>query len=334
MKNLSLSRIVILLLALMFAVAGCTASKLGSTTDAVRAPEDATGDPAPDHTTVPREDVTLPEGVGSIQFFSVNLNMTGTDNRYLMAYPNEDGTVYVEYVGDVKKIGTALEGEVLDRIADAVVQSGIVALNGRNENMDAGPIGSAYVEYSDGTFLGLSFTGNIPQEYLDAYETLDACFQTITADLEVYVPVPAVMDDVDEKALAELLQILQNSGIKELDMFSISNVLKDDAFAYLMGLSSADGIAVGTSCDAMMITTPFSMVIATLEEGVDAESVRADFVANLNWQKWVCVIPDGALVAQKDNMVLCLMSPDSWYQQMIQAIDDCGWDNMEAIDRP
>ena len=72
MKNLSLSRIVILLLALMFAVAGCTASKLGSTTDAVRAPEDATVDPAPDHTTVPREDVTLPEGVGSIQLVTVS----------------------------------------------------------------------------------------------------------------------------------------------------------------------------------------------------------------------------------------------------------------------
>ena len=33
-------------------------------------------------------------------------------------------------------------------------------------------------------------------------------------------------------------------------MFQISDVLKDDAFAYIMGLSSADGIAVGIAAHA------------------------------------------------------------------------------------
>lgn len=334
MKRMTLNRIVALLLALTFVLAGCAVSKPGSTTEATDVPENTTALLTPDDSGVSGGDATLPEGAGSISFFSVNLDQTGTDNRYLMAYPNGDGTVYVEYVGDVKKIGANMDAAVLERIAEAVVQSGLVKLNGRNEYVDAGPVGSAYVEYSDGTVIGVGFSGYIPQEYMDAYAQLDACFQAVTADLEVYVPTPVVMDGVDEEALAELLQILENTGIKELDMFSIGDVLKDDAFAYVMGLSSADGIAVGTSCSAMMMTTPYSMVIATLEEGADVQAVRNDFLTNLDWQKWVCVMPTGALVAQKGNMVLCLMGADDWYQRTVQAIADCGWENLEAVDSP
>ena len=145
---------------------------------------------------------------------------------------------------------------------------------------------------------------------------------------------PLVADDVDAAAKDELMAILQGTGIVELDAFQITNVLKDDSFGFLMGLSSAEGVAVGTNCSAMMMTTPYSLVIATLEEGADAEAVRNDFVSSLDWQKWVCVMPTGALVAQKGNMVLCLMGADSLYEQTVQAITDCGWDNLEAIESP
>lgn len=319
-----------LLLAVILLLAGCAAAKPGDTTAAA----DVTTLPAPDQTTAPSDETTASVTGSGITFFSVNLNMNGTDNRYLLAYPNEDGTVYVEYVGDEKKIGTNMDAAVLDQIAGAMTESGIAALNNQNVYEDGMALGSAYVSYADDSMVSFSFTGTVPQEYVDAYEVLDACFQAITAGLEVYVPTPVVMGEVDEAALAELLQILEKTGIKELDTFSISDVLKDDAFAYVMGLSSADGVAVGTSCSAMMMTTPYSMVIATLEDGADAEAVRNDFINNLDWQKWVCVMPTDALVAQKGNMVLCLMGADRLYQRTAGAIADCGWDNIEAIDCP
>lgn len=326
-----------LLLAVVLLLGGCAAAKPGDTTAAA----DVTTLPAPDQTTGPADQTTAPSdettaslaGTG-ITFFSVNLNMNETDNRYLLAYPNEDGTVYVEYVGDEKKIGTNMDAAVLDQIAGAMTESGIAAWNNQNVYEDGVALGSAYVSYADDSIVSFSFTGTVPQEYVDAYEVLDACFRTITADLEVYVPTPVVMGEVDEAALAELLQILEKTGIKELDAFSISDVLKDDAFAYVMGLSSAEGIAVGTNCSAMMMTTPYSMVIATLEDGADAEAVRDDFINNLDWQKWVCVVPTDALVAQKDNMVLCLMGADRLYQQTAGAIADCGWEIFEEIDCP
>lgn len=327
MKRNYVNRSVALLLVLVLMLAGCTAAKPDSTTTV---PVQTTEPAAPEQTTGAAENFEGKE----ITFFSVNLNPDGMTNHYMMAYPNGDGTAYVEYVGDVKKIGEAMDVAVMEQITAAMVQSGMAELNGQEVYGDGAAIGSAYVEYADGTVINVAFSGTIPQEYQDAYGKLDAAFQTLTAELEVYVPMPMIADDVDAAAKDELMAILEKTGIVELDMFQISNVVKDDSFGFMMGLSSADGIAVGTSCGAMMMTTPYSLVIATLEEGADAEAIRNDFVSSLDWQKWVCVMPTGALVAQKGNMVLCLMGADSMYEQTVQAITDCGWENLEAIDCP
>ena len=319
----------VLLLAVMLLMTGCATTKPGDTTAAT----DVTTVPAPDQVTDPTGGTVDLEGK-TLSFFSVNLNLTGNDNRYMMAYPNDDGSVYVEYVGDVKKIGTNMDGKVLESVTAAVIRSGIADLNGQNIYLDGGAVGSAYVEYTDGTVIGIGYSGEIPEEYLTVYNALDTAFQTLTAELEVYVPVPLVGDGVDETALAELMAILEATQIRELDMFQIADVTKDDIFTLVMGLSSAEGIANGTSCSAMMMTTPYSMVIATLDDGMDVQTVRDDFLNNLDWQKWVCVMPTGALIAQKENMVLCLMGADSLFSQTVQAVTDCGWENLESVDSP
>ena len=319
----------VLLLAVMLLMTGCATTKPGDTTAAT----DVTTVPAPDQVTDPTGGTVDLEGK-TLSFFSVNLNLTGNDNRYMMAYPNDDGSVYVEYVGDVKKIGTNMDGKVLESVTAAVVRSGIAALNGQNIYLDGGAVGSAYVEYTDGTVIGIGYSGEIPEEYLTVYNALDTAFQTLTAELEVYVPVPLVGDGVDETALAELMAILDATQIRDLDMFQIADVTKDDIFTLVMGLSSAEGIANGTSCSAMMMTTPYSMVIATLDDGMDVQTVRDDFLNYLDWQKWVCVMPTGALIAQKGNMVLCLMGADALFAQTVQAVTDCGWKNLESVDSP
>ena len=318
-----------LLLAVMLLLTGCATTKPGDTTAAT----DVTTVPAPDQITDATEGIVDLEGK-TLSFFSVNLNLTGSDNRYMMAYPNDDGSVYVEYVGDVKKIGTNMDGKVLESVTAAVVRSRIADLNGQNIYLDGGAVGSAYVEYTDGTVIGIGYSGEIPEEYLTVYNALDTAFQTLTAELEVYVPVPLVGDGVDETALAELMAILDATQIRDLDMFQIADVTKDDIFTLVMGLSSAEGIANGTSCSAMMMTTPYSMVIATLDDGMDVQTVRDDFLNNLDWQKWVCVMPTGALIAQKGNMVLCLMGADALFAQTVQAVTDCGWENLESVDSP
>ena len=126
MKRNVLSRGIALLLAMVLALSGCAAGKPGETTAPnaqTTAPNVETTAPAPEQPTNATDAAVDVEW--DITFFSVNLNLNGADNRYLLAYPNDDGTVYVEYVGDVKKVGTNMDASVMEQIAAAVTGSGL-----------------------------------------------------------------------------------------------------------------------------------------------------------------------------------------------------------------
>lgn len=318
-----------LLLALVLLLTGCAAG--GGAEEKTTAATQDTTLAAPDQVTA---DPNAPAGEGQITFFSMNINRTADEYLYLMAYPNEDGTVYVEFVGEVKKVGKAMDGAVLEQIAQAVEQASLAELNGQNVYEEGEEGGSVYVSYSDESYIGAGYGGVLPQAFLDAYAVLEDCFRDITAELDVYVPEPIVTGNVDDAVLAEILLILKDSGMDNLDGFQISDVALDDAFTYIMGLSSADGILSGTNCGAMMSTTPYSLAVVTLDDQAAAEDVQADFLEHLDWTKWVCVMPTDALVARKGNMVLCLMGADRLYQRTAGAIADCGWEIFEEIDCP
>ena len=110
--------------------------------------------------------------------------------------------------------------------------------------------------------------------------------------------------------------------------------MPEEFFGMTMGLSSDAGVAVGTSCTAMMMTTPYGIYMVTLEDGADAQAIAADFEANLNWQKFVCVTPTNAVIAQKDNMVLCFMGSDELYTQTAAAIEAAGWKVVKELECP
>lgn len=318
-----------LLLALVLLLTGCAAG--GGAEEKTTAAAQDTTLAAPDQMTA---DSSVPAGEGQITFFSMNINRTADEYLYLMAYPNEDGTVYVEFVGEVKKVGKAMDGAVLEQIAQAVEQASLAELNGQNVYEEGEAGGSVYISYSDESYIGAGYGGVLPQAFQDAYAVLEDCFRDITAELDVYVPEPIVTGNVNEDVLAELLKILQDSGMDNLDGFQISDVALDDAFTYIMGLSSVDGILSGTNCGAMMSTTPYSLAVVTLDGEAAAEDVQADFLEHLDWTKWVCVMPTDALVARKGNMVLCLMGADSLYNQTAAAITANGWTDIREESFP
>lgn len=320
-----------LLLALMLLLTGCAAANNGAAEDQTTAATQNSVTQAPDQVTV---DPNGAVGEGEITFFSMNMNRTADEYLYLMAYPNEDGTVYAEFVGEVKKIGEAMDGAVLEQIARAVEQAALIDLNGQNVYEEGEAGGSVYIEYSDGTVIGAGFSGVLPQVFLDAYSALEDCFRTVMADLDVYVPEPLIAGEVNADVLAEVLKILQDSGMANLDAFMISDVALDDSFAYMMGLSSMDGIVSGTSCSAVMITTPYALSVVTVEDEGNVADVQADFLEHLDWTKWVCVMPTDAMVARKGNMVLCLMGADDMYNQTASAIAANGWTDVQEESFP
>ena len=327
-------RITAIMLALLLMLTACAGPVIETT-----APE----------TSAPAEETTLPiipeEGEMSataeavenpvdnpITYFSMSLGESYDEIRYLVAY--EDlGETYLEYVSDVKKTGH-FPVSLLHRLTEQVAASGVEKLNGRFEFPEEGAVGSVYITYADGTYVTADFTGPIPEEFTAAYALLDAWFAEQTAHLDVYVPRPEVLGDVDADLMTEITAILESSGMEELDLMVISDIPLDDYFVFTAGLSSKEGVLHGAQCAAMMMTTPNSFVIVTLRDPADVDAVREDFRQNMDWQKWVCVMPTDALIAQKGNMVLCLMGMDAMYQFTKQGIENCGWTDIETFRNP
>jgi len=142
------------------------------------------------------------------------------------------------------------------------------------------------------------------------------------------------MGEVEEPLLDAMLGILNTSGIEALDGFTVSQIAKDDYFAFSAGLSSDEGIASGAACAPMMMTTAFSMVIVTLDEGANAQAVCEDFEKTMDWRKWVCVAPSSALIAQKGNMVLCVMASGQVYDKIEAAAQNAGWTQVKVLENP
>ena len=328
MKKTKLFRTMCLLLALVLSLCACTGTAQNDGT----APNDGT-------TQVPTQtptEATLPtyETVDNpITFFSLSLGEDYENIRQMNVYTNEDGTAYVEYVGDEKKVAN-LDANVFHGITAAFNASGLPELNGQDIYEEGEANGSMYVEYSDGTMVAVGFSGQVPEAYRKGFAAMDAFFLELMASVPVYVPQPVVMGEIEEDLLNAMMDILNNSGIQDLDTFTVSQAVKDEYFAFTLGLSSDKGIAAGVSCAPMMMTTAFSLVIVELEEGTDAQAVCQDFENTMDWRKWVCVAPSNAMIAQKDNMVLCLMAGGSLYTSIAVAVKDAGWTEVKTLRNP
>ncbi len=288
----------------------------------------------PTQTTAPETLPVYPVSNNPVTFLSMTIGEDYDNIRYLTAFLNEDGTVHIEYECDTKKVGT-VDASTLHAITAVLAESGLSELNGQENYLEGEANGSMYITFDDESYLSAGFSGEIPQAYTDGYSQLEALFIQLTTSLPEYVPQPMVMGEVAEPLLTELLTILNGSGMANPDTFTIMPVLKEDEyFAYTLGLSADTGIAAAAQCAPMMMTTAYSLSVTELEEDADIDAVCADFAANVDWQKWVCVMPSNALVAVKDNMALCLVADGALYAQTVSGIEASGWTVVETMENP
>ena len=268
-----------------------------------------------------------------ITYFTLTVGQTYDQIYTLNAYDNDDTSATIEYTVDEKKLGL-VPASVMHYLTKAFEESGLPALSGKMEYSDAEGLASMYVCYADGTVVAADISGSVPEEFMKGYQAMEACFRRLTANIPLYVPTPRIMGAVDALALEEMLQILNDSDIEALDSFAISDVPKDEFFASSLGLSDGEKILNGTACTAIMMTTPYSIVIVTVEDGGNISSVCKDFESSMDWRKWVCVAPTNALIATKDNMVLCLLGSDDLYTSTAAAVKAGGWKEVKALKNP
>ncbi len=328
MKNEMTRRILSLVLAMMlvFSLAAC-----GNTEPTEAPTETPTEAPTETPTEAPTEAPATADNL--VTYFSLSMGETFDSLNYIMVSDNGDGTVHVDYAGGEKKVAD-LDAALMNDITATLNTTGLVALHGQDNWGEGEASGSMYIEFADGTVATVGYSGSIPQEFADGYSTMDAFFQTAMADVPVYVPQVQVWDGVDSDAAAILLEIMNNTGIENLNDYAIMDVPKDENFAFTMDLSSYEGVANATIGKAMINTTPYSINMVTLEDGTDANAVAADFEASLNWRKFVCANPTNAMIAQKDNRVLCFVGANELYTQTAAAIQAAGWTVVKELNNP
>ena len=324
---MNFKKILAFLLAVMMVLsfAACGETKDDGDDNSTTAPQET--DP---QETEPAE--TEPQ-LADITFFAMSLTDAEGNAKSIYVSPNEDGTAHIDYVSEITKRGD-LDGNVMATIAQAFAASGLMELNGLMEGEYSEVCGSMYVSFSDETTVGADFYGEIPEAFLNGYAAMEACLDTLTADMEEYVPAPVESGEIAESDKTALDAILIGLTLENPDAFTINGFAKDEFFAASLGLSSDEGVVSGLSFAPMMTSVAYSLNIVTLEEGADAEAVAEDFESNIDWLKWLCVQPNEALIATKDNQVLCLLGSDEVYQITVAATAAAGWTTYTTLQHP
>ena len=237
---------------------------------------------------------------------------------------NGDGTVYVEYMNEVRKLSYAFDGAAMDTVVAALEGVDLDSL-GEGVYEEGIEAWSLSISYDDFSYFMYDASGEeMPAAYEAILTVMDAAFQTALADLEIYVPEMMVMGSVDADILDAGKEIMNNSGIQNLENMAVSEIALDENFAFTAGLSGTEGIVAGASCGPMMSSIPFSLIIVSAESDA-VSSVAADFETSMNWDKWGCVRASNAMIATKGNLVLCLMASDAQYTGTASAIENAGW---------
>lgn len=268
-----------------------------------------------------------------LKFFSMSLT-EGMDNiKALTAFINEDGTTYIEYIGEVRKLGV-LDENVMDEINQAVLEAQLDTLNKTDEYNDGDRAGDMYLEYTNGDVVTFSFSGTEHDLYEEGYASLDELFNQLTKEMAEYVARPQVMGAVNSEILDEMMMIFDASGLTNLDGIMIDEIYLDESFAGVSGLDDMSCVSAAANGAPMMMSVAYSLVVVKVNENADIDKICKNFENNLDWQKWVCVAPSNALIATKGNMVLCLMGSDNMYSGTVQGINSNGWEIASEIMNP
>ncbi len=273
--------------------------------------------------------------VGSeITSFSISIMSADGTFKGLSAYGNEEGGVYVEMNDTIIKKGD-VDSSAWTAIANAFAASDLKKLESSPDDEYSDDMASISVSYADETYFFLTRYGELPEEFTTGYAAMVACFTELTADIPEYVAKPlenGEIADSDRAALNDILANLELYG--SADTYTISAFPKDENFAFNMFLSTTDGVATGLQFATQMTTNAYALNIVTLEEGADANAVAANFESGINWRRWICVQPESAYIAIKDNQVLMLLGTADFYDNTVTAIEAAGWTAYKTLSKP
>lgn len=97
------------------------------------------------------------------------------------------------------------------------------------------------------------------------------------------------------------------------------DVTDSEMVPYMTGLENGEDLEYLVVSEPMMSAQAYSLVIAKVKDGVDADAIAKTMSENMNMRKWICVSADVLYATSTDELVFLVMSSEEMAKPVYDA---------------
>lgn len=259
----------------------------------------------------------------------------------------EEGKFLLSLMHGSEMTRGTVDSTLLDTLSQIFNEADLADLNEQNEYGDGDATAALDVTFADDTFFSCSFGGDkIPEKLSTTLASMQEAVEKAAETMEPYRAAVQYDDSVNADAKSALEAIFAHLNNLALENTAAMDVPAGKEYAFAIGINTeneafqsvADTISAAaantTVVQNMMSTVPHHLVLFQLNEGADAEALQKTLLDNAGWRKWVCVDPDLALTATKDNYVLFGLTLADINAELTPALEAEGWTITNTLENP
>lgn len=263
-----------------------------------------------------------------ITYLLLRMEKKGEYDYIINVWENENGQCQVNYNVEQHKEGV-FDKAVFHNIT-AIVNNAKLDGFERTAVSEGDESATLNVTYQSGKTILSDLVGQVPEDFKVSFEQVNEFFLELMTELPLAEIKATVEGEVNEEILAEINAVLKE--VKHLDNFHIFGI-NDEDLSYSLGLKNTENVVSGAVCAPEMSTTLFRLKIVSLNDTSNVKSTAEDFVSNIDWNQWVCVLPDKAWIGIKDNLVLYVIGDDMSVVETAMGAKNAGWKEYESLIR-
>ena len=102
-------------------------------------------------------------------------------------------------------------------------------------------------------------------------------------------------------------------------MSQAMDVTDSESVAYMTGLENGDDLEYLVVSEPMMSSQAYSLVIAKVKDGADADKLAKTMSENINMRKWICVSAEVLYATSTEDLVFLVMSSEEMAKPVYDA---------------
>ena len=102
-------------------------------------------------------------------------------------------------------------------------------------------------------------------------------------------------------------------------MSQAMDVTDSESVAYMTGLENGDDLEYLVVSEPMMSSQAYSLVIAKVKDGADADKLAKTMSENINMRKWICVSAEVLYATSTEDLEFLVMTSEEMAKQVYDA---------------